>query len=56
MISFHEQRLLMSQNWRGLHPRLSSLFDFISLTLPFLLNSIHLILQDPLRKALFELK
>ncbi len=48
--------VLSTQNWRGLHFRLSSFFDFAPLSLPLLLNSIYLLLYERLRKALFELK
>ena len=41
----------------GVFPRhLSGSFDFVILPLPLLLNSIHLILHEPLRKAVFKLK
>lgn len=45
-----------TQNWRGCHPILSRLFDFVPLPLPFLLNSSHLILDQCFRKLLLELK
>jgi hypothetical protein len=49
-------KIVWTQNWRGFHLLLSRIFDSIPLTLPFLLNSIDLILHERLRKALLELK
>jgi hypothetical protein len=48
--------MLQTQNWRGFHCLLSGLFDFVPLPLPFLLNSIDLVLYERLDELLFKLK
>jgi hypothetical protein len=55
-VSYDTEVYRHAQNWRSFPRHLSGSFDFVTLPLPLLLNSIHLILHEPLRKAMLELK